>query len=98
MRRETDLLHRWEYFKDDTAVSLDGATTNPFDATVLNRFSRAEPIHGSIAELAGKPDRQQEMVGRQRPLRLHGRRAELCAGRDFSAGLDRIGNNMNRSS
>ena len=33
-------------FQGRHRIRLDGATTNPFDTTVLTRFSRAEPIHG----------------------------------------------------
>ena len=43
------LLHRWDYWKEDTPYRLDGlpAGNNAADATALTRFSRVEPFHGA---------------------------------------------------
>ena len=42
------LMHRWDYYKEDTPYRLDGSTAgnNPADATTLRQFNRAEPYHG----------------------------------------------------
>ena len=42
-------LHRWDYYKEDTANFLGSSTAgnNPFDTTSLQQFRRAEPYHGA---------------------------------------------------
>lgn len=42
------VLRRWEFFKEDTPVSINGAESgnNPNDLTVLTQFHRSEPYHG----------------------------------------------------
>jgi hypothetical protein len=43
-----NLLHRWEYFKDDSADTSAGALAamNPNDSTVLQQFSRPQRLRG----------------------------------------------------
>jgi hypothetical protein len=42
------VTHRWEYFKDDSGYSSDGvvSATGINDQTVLQSFTRAQPLHG----------------------------------------------------
>ncbi len=42
------LLHRWEYYKDDTPYTLLGqfGALNPNDSSVLQQFSRPQRLHG----------------------------------------------------
>jgi hypothetical protein len=89
------LLHRWEYSKDDTGYRLDGSTTNPFDATVLSGFTRAEPIHGRSPSWLGN------LVANKKWWAVNGRFVYTDGNQgfiqnDFSNGLDRIGNGVNR--
>jgi hypothetical protein len=43
-----NVMHRWEYFKEDSPYSSDGpsAATGINDNTVLQQFVRAAPLHG----------------------------------------------------
>ncbi len=43
------VLRRWDFFKDDTPLSLAGvaAAGTGTDQTVLSQFSRSQPIHGA---------------------------------------------------
>ena len=43
------LLHRWDFFKDDTPVTSAGvvAAGSGTDRTVVQQFNRSQPIHGS---------------------------------------------------
>ena len=38
------LMHRWDYYKEDTPYRLDGVTAGA--STTLTQFNRAEPYHG----------------------------------------------------
>ena len=42
------MTHRWEYFKDDSGYNSDGvvSATGINDQTVLQTFTRAQPLHG----------------------------------------------------
>src|SRR5580698_175830 len=42
------VTHRWEYFKEDTPYTSDGtvAATGINDQTVLQQFTRSQPLHG----------------------------------------------------
>ncbi len=42
------LTHRWEYFKDDSPFTSDGTVTATGinDQTVLQQFTRSQPLHG----------------------------------------------------
>jgi hypothetical protein len=89
------LMHRWEYFKDDTPLQLDGTTTNPFDATVLNSFKRAEPTHGRSPSWLGN------LIGAKKSWAVNARFVYTEGNQgfiqnDFSTGLDRLGNTVNR--
>jgi hypothetical protein len=43
------VLHRWDYFKDDTPYTLAGATGSGLagDNAQLQQFRRSEPVHGA---------------------------------------------------
>jgi hypothetical protein len=43
------LLHRWDFFKDDSPATSAGvvAAGTATDQTVLQQFSRSQPVHGS---------------------------------------------------
>jgi hypothetical protein len=89
------LMHRWEYFKDDTPLRLDGSITNPFDTTVLNSFTRAEPTHGRSPSWLGN------LIATKKWWAVNGRFVYTDGNlgfiqNDFSTGIDRIGNNVNR--
>jgi hypothetical protein len=89
------ILHRWEYFKDDTGFLLDGSTTNPFDSTVLSRFTRAEPIHGrSPSWLGNLVVKKKWWAADGRFVYTDGNQGFVQS--EFSGGLDRIGNDVNR--
>ena len=87
--------HRWSYFKDDTPLGLDGATTNPFDAVVLSTYRRVEPTHGSNGGWLGN------IIANKKWWSVNGRFVYTGGQRRFvqdesTTGLDRIGNNVNR--
>jgi hypothetical protein len=89
------LMHRWEYFKDDTGYRLDGSITNPSDDTVLNRFTRADPIHGRSPSWLGN------LIANKKWWAVNARFVYTDGNQgfvqnDFSGGLDRIGNTVNR--
>jgi hypothetical protein len=47
--------HRWDFFKDDTPATSDGivAAGTAGDQTVLQQFSRSQPVHGSSSGWLG---------------------------------------------
>ena len=86
---------RWSFFKDDTPLTLDGATTNPFDATVLTGYSRVEPTHGTNPGWLGS------LIANKTWWSVNGRFVYTGGARRFvqdesATGMDRIQNNINR--
>jgi hypothetical protein len=89
------ILHRWEYFKEDTPVALDGVTTNPADGTVLTRFQRAEPTHGrNPGWLANLNANRRRWGANGRYTYSGGRNAFIQD--EFATGIDRFRQNLNR--
>ena len=76
------VLHRWDYFKQDTPYSAYGIATSaslgvPNDLTTLQTFTKAQPVHGSESGLAGEPGGNPQVVGGERAHQLHRRPQQL---------------------
>lgn len=94
-RLRLSVLHRWEYFKDDTtdnlAVTEQGA---PADPSVLTSFDRAQPYRGRT------PAWLITLSAEQKWLAVNGRFAWAGGRGDFiqnesAVGVDRFGNAQN---
>jgi hypothetical protein len=89
------ILHRWEYLKDDTPLTLGASITNPFDSTMLSSLYRAEPTHGSSPSWLGN------LITVRKWWSVNGRFVYTSGKNNFvqdelSTGLDRLGQNINR--
>jgi len=86
------LMHRWDYYKDDTPASLNGAVGSGLvnNQTVLQQFNRSEPIHGSSPGWLGNLFTRRKLWGMNA-------RITYVAGRnnfglnEFASGLDQFG-------
>lgn len=88
------VFHRWQYFKDDTPLSLD-TTTDPFDATVLKTFYRAEPTHGRSPSWLGNLMANRKWWSANAHFDYTGGIRGFIQS-EAAAGLDRFGGNINR--
>jgi hypothetical protein len=91
------LLHRWDFFSDQTAVTADGvqAAGTPTDLTVVQQFNRSQPIHGSSPGWLGN------LHGRRKLWGVNARISYVSGHNDFAldesaAGLDSSGLGVNR--
>jgi hypothetical protein len=59
------LLHRWEYYKDDSPYTSAGvfAARNPNDSTVLQQFSRPQRLHGRSPSWLGNVFTRRKLWG-----------------------------------
>jgi hypothetical protein len=89
------VMHRWEYFKEDTPNSLLGVTRSPIDQTTVTQFHRAEPDHGSSpAWLANLNANKKRWAANGRFTYTGARRAFILD--ELAGGIDRFGQNRNR--
>jgi hypothetical protein len=89
------LLHRWEYFKDDTSDNLSAPEAgSPTDPSVLTAFTRAQPYRGRT------PGWLVNLAGERKWIALNGRFTYAGGRGDFvqnetALGIDRFGNPQN---
>jgi len=74
------VLRRWDFFKDDTPVTADGvqAAGTASDQTVVNQFSRSQPIHGA------NPGWMGNLFTRRKYWGVNGRLTYVSGSRDFA--------------
>jgi hypothetical protein len=89
--------HTWAYYKDDTPYSLSGIEGSGVaaDPTVLNRFQRSEPYHGSNPGWFGN------LYSNRKRWAVNARMTYVAGNRDFALnelalGTDRFGAAANR--
>jgi hypothetical protein len=89
------LLHRWEYFKDDTSDNLSAPEAgSPTDPSVLTAFTRAQPYRGRT------PGWLVNLAGERKWIALNGRFTYAGGRGDFvqnetALGIDRFANPQN---
>jgi hypothetical protein len=89
------VLHRWEYFKDDTADSLTTPEVGgPSDPSLLTAFARAQPYRGRtpgwLVTLAGEYD----WIAMNGRFTYAGGRGDFVQN-ESALGIDRFGNAQN---
>jgi hypothetical protein len=94
------VLHRWDYFKEDSSGSLNQVVSGPSigvpsDPTVLQSFALATPVHGRNPGWLGN------LVGNYRHWAVNARASYTGGHNDFlynelATGIDRFGNAANR--
>ena len=89
------VLHRWEYFKDDTSDNLSAPEAgSPTDPSMLTAFTRAQPYRGST------PGWLVSLASERKWIALNGRFTYAGGRGDFvqnetAPGIDRFGNPQN---
>ena len=91
------LTHRWDYFKDDSPVSLvavvgSGSAT---DSTLLRQFNRSQPLHGANPGWLGN------LFTRHKHWNVDARMTYVTGSRDFAlvenaAGIGQFGDPASR--
>jgi hypothetical protein len=91
------LLHRWDYFKDDTPYSSAGLVTSgsETDPTALQQFRRSEPVHGANPGWLGN------LLTERKHWRANARITYVSGRRDFvedelASGIGRTGSAATR--
>ena len=96
-RFKLTVLRRWEFYKEDSPLSLTASETgnDPADPSVLTSLHRAEPFHGAT------PGWLVNLFTERRHLAVNGRFTQSSGSRGFiqaenAFGLDRLGAAANR--
>ena len=86
------VTHRWDYYKDDTPASTFGVQTSPTlgDLTMLNQFSRSQPIHGSNPGWLGNLFTRRKKWGVNARLTYSNGRNDFALD-EFAGGLSQFG-------
>jgi hypothetical protein len=87
-----NILHRWEYYKDDSPDSSDGsfAAVNPNDLTVVNQFSRPRHLRGHSPTWLGNIFTKRKRWGMNARL-VYTKGVGDFAVNEFAAGIGQAG-------
>ena len=91
------LLHRWDYFSDQTPVTADGvvAAGTPNDLTVVQQFNRSQPIRGTSPGWLGNLHNRQKFWATNARITYVGGRNDFAL-TENAQGLNASGLGVNR--
>ena len=91
------VTRRWDFFKDDTPATSDGvvAAGTATDQTVLTRFNRSQPIHGSSPGWMGNLFTRRKRWGMNARIAYAGGRNDFAL-IESAAGIGQLGQPANR--
>ncbi|HEX4137218.1 MAG TPA: hypothetical protein VHY84_21595 [Bryobacteraceae bacterium] len=89
------VLHRWEYFKDDTTDNLTATELgSPIDPSLLSGFSRAQPYRGRTQGWLVNLYAERQWIAANGRFTYAGGRGDFIQN-ESAVGVDRFGNPQN---